>query len=267
MAIRFIALDLDDTLLDDRGKIPAPAAEAIREAREAGILVTIATGRMFCATRSYARELALDLPLICYQGALIQHHDAERPLACLSLAPQPGRQLLQRLRELEVYYHGYFGDDLYVESITPENKEYARHIGVELRQADYLGDLMEDLPVMEIMAVPEPGRMEAVEADLRERFGQHFHFTRFRDIVLEFMHPQAGKDKALQSLSAQYGIKRHEVMAIGDGHNDITMLQWAGLGVAMDNAEAEVKAAADRVCPSNREAGVASAIRWAMNNA
>ena len=264
MTIRFIAIDLDDTLLDAQGNIPAPAHDAILEAQAAGVLITLATGRMFSAARSYAQKLNIQLPIICYQGALMQKHDAEEPLSCLTLSPQLGSELLGILRELQIYYHGYFGDELYVEVLTEDNQNYARHIGVPIKQADDLGDIMRNLPTMEIMAVLEPNRIDEVEQMLRQQLGQDLFITRFRDYVLEFMHPQAGKDKALQTLTAQYGVERHEVMAIGDGYNDINMLQWAGMGVAVANADEKALAAADWICPSNQEAGVAVAIRRAL---
>ncbi|MDO4539583.1 MAG: HAD family hydrolase [Syntrophomonadaceae bacterium] len=261
MAIRLLAIDLDDTLLDHAGLIPARALAAVRAAKARGLMVTIATGRMFRAAQPYAELLQLELPLICHQGALLMDRHRHPPLWNKPVPVKPGQDAIELLRQQKVYYHGYFEDDLYTETVNERNLGYARHIGVELKTTPDLSALMEERPAMEIMAVLNPRRIDAMESALKERFGHLLHISRFRNTVLEVMHPEARKEAALKALAERLGVERGEVLAVGDNYNDLEMIKWAGVGVAVANAEEKVKAAADWICPSNEEGGVADALQ------
>lgn len=261
MAIRLIAIDIDDTLIDRTGRVDPRTVQAIADARQRGIAVTLATGRMFYAARPYAELLELDLPLICCQGGLLQDRHGNPPLWCMTVPVEPAQAALRLLREHKALFHGYFDNEIHAETISTVVGEYAARIGAEYRQTDDLGALLAERPAMEVMAILKPERIDAVEAALRQQAGDELHICRFRDIILEILHPQARKELALQALARQVGAEQHEVLAIGDNYNDLAMIEWAGVGVAVANAEAAVRAAADWVCPSNLEAGVASALK------
>jgi Cof subfamily protein (haloacid dehalogenase superfamily) len=235
---------------------------AIQEARQKGVLVTLATGRMFRSAVVYAREMELDLPLITYQGALIKHALSEKTIFHKPLPAELSRDLMGYFKQRGIYYHSYFEDQLYVESITDANQRYARITGVEMVVVDCLEDLLVSKLPLEILAViPDPEQRQRVEAELFSRYGEKLNISRFKNSYLEILDKEATKLHALQIISHQYRINQAEVMAIGDNYHDISMLQWAGIGVAMGNAYPEVKAVADYVTLSNNEAGVAEAVR------
>ncbi|MEA1960891.1 MAG: Cof-type HAD-IIB family hydrolase [Bacillota bacterium] len=261
MSIRLIALDLDDTLLNSKHQIAPPCVSAIQEARKKGVLVTLATGRMFRSAVGFAHELEIDLPLITYQGALVKHSLSEKTIYYKPLPTELSRELMYFLKEIGVYYHSYFDDQLYVEAFTEDNEKYASITGVERIKVDSLVDLLESRPALEILAVvPQKKQLSHLVDELSYRYGEHLNISRFKKRYLEILNKEATKLHALQVICRQYGIHQSEVMAVGDNYNDISMIEWAGLGVAMGNAYPEVKKIANYVTRSNDEQGVAEAI-------
>jgi hypothetical protein len=121
---------------------------------------------------------------------------------------------------------------------------------------------LEKNEAMKIMAIShDEKQLLDMEGKLKASYGDRLHITRSKPYFLEVMHCEANKAKALEVIARHYGIERQEVMAIGDSYNDLEMIEWAGLGVAMGNAFKSIKDAADFVTASNDEEGVAEALR------
>jgi Cof subfamily protein (haloacid dehalogenase superfamily) len=115
---------------------------------------------------------------------------------------------------------------------------------------------------MKIMAIThDENQLLDMERILKLNYGDNLYITRSKPYFLEVMHCEANKAKALEVIALHYGIDRQEVMAVGDSYNDMEMIEWAGLGVAMGNAFEAVKDIADYVTASNEEEGVAEALR------
>jgi Cof subfamily protein (haloacid dehalogenase superfamily) len=149
-----------------------------------------------------------------------------------------------------------------MESLSEEGLFYSRLAGVEIKLIDDLIGGLESYEAMKIMAISNNEEtLLTIEQTLKTKYEDMLHITRSKPHFLEIMHPEADKAKALEIIAKHYGIERHEVMAIGDSYNDIEMLEWAGLGIAMGNAFETVKDAADFVTASNEEEGVAEALR------
>jgi len=266
MSIKLVAIDLDDTLLDSGLRISPRCADDIEKIRQRGILVTLATGRMYRSALPYALQLGMNIPLITYQGALVKDSLSGevlyfRPVG--ELAPK----VMEFLREQGVYFHTYFNDQLCVDTDGPEARAYSQLAGVELTFMPDLVEASRHQPAPKIMAISHDIRLlDPIEADLNERFGQDLFITRSKMHYLEIMHRDANKARALQLVAEHYGIDQADVLAIGDSYNDIAMLNWAGTGVAVGNAPQAVKAAADYVTNSNDEDGVAEALeKWVLN--
>ncbi|MCR4400570.1 MAG: Cof-type HAD-IIB family hydrolase [Syntrophomonadaceae bacterium] len=258
--IKLVAIDLDDTLLDSRLRIPPAAAEAIARARRRGVHITLATGRMFASALPYALQLGVDLPLISYQGALVRHVLSGEELVSRKVDPGAGRQALARLREWGLHVQAYWDDRLCMEALTPEGEDYARLAGVTPLLVERLEDVVEG-GTFKLLAVSyQVERLAALEARLQREFASRLYVTRSKPHFLELMHPEATKGRALAAVAAHLGVERAQVMAIGDSYNDIDMLRWAGVGVAVANAPEAVRRAADLVTLSNDDGGVAHAI-------
>jgi len=255
-----VAIDLDDTLLDSRLRISRECRVAITRVREAGVKVTLATGRMFSSALPYARQLDMNVPLITYQGAWVRNSLSGETLYYRPVPRKWARALLARVREFGYHCQTYIDDRLCMEALTEEGKAYAELAGVTPVIVDRLEDVMDQDPLKLLVINNDTGRLDELERVLLAEFGEHLYITKSKPFYLEAMHPEATKGKALEAVARYFGINRAEVMAVGDSYNDLDMLQWAGLGVAMANAREEVRRAADYVTLSNEEHGVAEAL-------
>lgn len=262
MAIKLVALDLDDTLLDPDLQISEKCRQAIGEVRERGIIVTISTGRMYSSARPYAMQLGLSVPLITYEGALVKHSHTGEALYAQPVPPHLAREVMSYFKSAGIHFHSYYDDRLVMEKMTREGQAYARLAGVDLVIIPDLRSALDTNQAMKIMAISDQETsLVRMEQELKERYGGKLHITRSKRHFLEVMHPEADKSRALQVMAEHFGIERHEVMAVGDSYNDVEMIAWAGIGIAMANAFPVVKQKADFITSSNQEDGVALALQ------
>ncbi len=251
MKYRLIAFDLDGTLVRE-GKIPPSYRKAVGRALESGMMVTLATGRMFRPAAGFARELGLDLPLICYQGSLIARPGDEQPIYHQPMAVDEARQAIEAMREIPVHLNLYVDDELYVEEATDGAKNYAKWNGVEMNLVPDLVSFLEKEPT-KLMAWGKPENIDKLYPHLVERLGADFLITRSYPTLCEVGHHATGKGRALDYLTRLLGVERDQVVAVGDGPNDVDMLEWAGLGVVVGSPSQEVAAAADWVADTGDE--------------
>lgn len=263
MSFKLVAIDLDDTLLDSGLSISGPCKTSIRAARKNGVIITLATGRMYSSALPYALQLGVDVPLITYQGALVKNSQTQQVLYYQPLDPDLAVELMEYFQAAGVHYHSYFDDRLCLESFSEEGMDYAQLAGVEPVIVSSLMDACrQGQEALKIMAVDrDQERLLAMEKELKQIYGSSLNITRSKPYYLEIMNPKANKAQALKLLAEHFGIEQREVMALGDSYNDLEMIQWAGLGVAMGNAPAEVKRVADYVTASNEDNGVAEALQ------
>lgn len=261
MAIRLVAIDLDDTLLDSQHRISSVCIEAIQKARKRGVLITLATGRMFKAALPYAEQIGIDLPLIIYQGALVMNSRSQKVFYCRPIPTAVIMQVIAFLQQHAMDYHLYTRHLLHARDRSRYLEKHVEVTGVQPSLHEDLDAIAGREEILEIMALAGSERSQtAMYGHLKEQFGECLHITPFKYHTLELMDREANKARALEFLARRYRISREEVMAIGDGHNDRPMLEWAGIGVAMGNASEAVKEAADFITLSNDEEGVAAAI-------
>ncbi|MDA8226987.1 MAG: Cof-type HAD-IIB family hydrolase [Desulfitobacterium hafniense] len=253
---KLIAIDMDDTLLDSKTRISPRVSEAIRRAREKGVLVTLATGRMFSSALPFAKELELDLPLITYQGALVKNSLSGEVLYYRPVPADIARDLIQVARLWGIHVNIYINDNLYMENLSADGKAYSELARIEPVIVTDLLELLKDEPTKVLMIAPEE-ILDKLAEELNLRFAGRIHITKSKPYYLEFIHPLATKGFALEHLSNYYLVEREEVMAIGDSYNDLDMLEYAGLGVVMGNAREEIKAKGDYIALDNDSDGVA----------
>ncbi|HKM17046.1 MAG: HAD family phosphatase [Firmicutes bacterium] len=258
--IRLVAVDIDDTLMDSRRSIPQANLDAIGRIRRLGVEVVLVTGRMYCRALPYARmlELAPEQIMISYNGALLKRINGEE-ISHTPLEPGIALELVRYLQTRGLTIQAYHDDQLFVEKIDANVEYYMRMSGAE---AHPVGDLYRfvadsNRAWTKMLAVGAEDQV-AVEIGLAQnRFGAAAQITQSKKRYIEITHPDATKGKALAYLAARLGYSRDEVLAIGDGGNDLEMIQWAGIGVAMGNASAAVQAVADFVTKTHDQAGVA----------
>jgi Cof subfamily protein (haloacid dehalogenase superfamily) len=256
MRIDLIALDLDGTLLDPADGISERNRVAIRKSLEAGVRVVLVTGRGTDLPIRLSRELNLNLPVICCHGALTKDFGANKTLEHLPV-PLPYAKPMIEFAEanelsIAVYTEEYFyrlqGSKLFMEDMS----------GPSWREATTFSDLLGSAPTFIRFLGDESVRaMEREFGDWPLAF-RHETWGEFRECAV--LNRDASKKNALKQLCADFQILPERVLAIGDSRNDVPMLRWAGVGVAMGNALPEVKESVRYVTASNGEDGVALAI-------
>lgn len=260
MSIKLVAIDLDDTLLDSGLQITPECARAIQAVRDKGVLVTLATGRMHRSALPYARQLSMDLPLITYQGALVKRAFSSEVMYYKPLPRVSAGELIEFFKDRCLHCHAYSEDELFMEELTPEGQYYEELAGIKAILVDDLAEMVRRNDTMKIMAIiKDQALLLSLYEELTSRYPE-LHITRSKPIFLEAMDIEANKGLALQVVAGHFGIRQEEVLAIGDSYNDLDMIRWAGVGVAMANARPEVKEAADYITKSNDEHGVAEAL-------
>ena len=261
MPIRLLALDLDGTIISDRMQVSPRVRRALRLAQNAGVRVTLATGRLFHGTQALADDLDIHEPLICYQGALVQDPDTEEVYVRRSVPLEAAHEFVDFVRGCRWDMCLCVDDRVYVEEVTPSLRFYTEYSPVKV-QLTSVGDLRAFLSSdpLKIVVVVETEEAATVDDVLRERFKGRLRIVRSSHRFVEATNLTASKGQALSFLAQMRGVAQMETMAIGDNDNDADMVAWAGLGIAMGNASDAVKAAASYVVPSIEEDGAALAI-------
>lgn len=254
-------MDLDDTLLRNDWTVSERVVEAVRKAREQGVHVTFATGRMPASTRPYVEQLGIDVPIITYNGAMIQEVLSREILYRKVIPAETSLEVVSWLLSQGLHVHVYRKDVVYVHMMNAWSKAYAQATRVPVVEEDLIALLKKEKEGVEkILFFGEGKDLLSWGERILERFRGNVHLTRSKPHFLEIIHPEVNKGVALTALAERLGIIPEEIMAIGDNLNDLEMIRYAGLGVAIGNAQQEVKEAADVVTASNQEDGVAQAI-------
>lgn len=256
--IKLVALDMDDTLLNGQQEISPRTADCIRRAVAQGVTVTIATGRMFSSARPFAQGLGLDVPLITYNGALIKGVLSGETLLHRPIAADVARQVLALFREKDWYIQTYVDDQLYVAELNDKVRYYENLAKVT---ATVLGDEFYTRPQSpsKMLAMADPDQIAMMKETLQALLIDRLYLAVSKPTYLEMVNPAVNKGTALAFLADRLGIKREQVMAVGDSFNDLDMIEYAGWGVAMGNAPDAVKQQAQAVVATNTNEGVAEA--------
>lgn len=256
-----IATDLDGSLLDSGGSVPAENVAAAREAAEAGIIVTVVTGRRFGSAVPYARQIGVAHPFVCFNGADAMRTDGTR-LWHQPLELEVARECLAICRERGIYVQSYIGDEMFVRDATVEELAYyeANFATRGIAAGDAVFDPRE-APTKLLMITEGAEATRETMKFFEDVFRGRAYVTSSGVRFVELMHAEVNKAAGLARLAAELGVAMEDVMAIGDGENDALMLERAGLGVAMGNARPGPRAAADVIAPTNDERGFAWAIR------
>ena len=259
MEIRLVAVDVDGTLLNSRKELTDPVMKAIRAVRDRGVLFTIATGRDISGLRFFEQLLSPQVPVITYNGAEIRRAGSGELISAVTLPEDSGmeiiRQGLKRGFSVIVWSRGV----LYIGQAGDYSRGYSEMYGVrelDLTQPDKLAKQ----GITKVIWAGEPSVIARLEESFRLSPLPGSGCCTSDPSYLEFMAEGVNKGAGLKAAAESLGLGRQEVMAVGDGHNDLPMLRWAGVSVAMGNASPEVKENADYVADSCDHDGLASAL-------
>lgn len=264
MNYRLLAFDLDDTLLNDELKISERNKAAIREAARKNLIITIATGRMYCSSLPYVKDLKLDTdwPMINYHGALVKTTESGQVLYHRPVEHELALSILDKAENTGMHVNVFINDRIYISEENSYSRYYQSIANVEAEPVGLLADFLRktgESPT-KLTIINWDGKLDAFEAEIKRQYGNRLTTMQSRRYFLEVTDYRSTKGQALKMLAEKYNIRPEEIIAFGDSMNDIDMLQYAGLGVAVANARPEVRAIADVVTASNVEDGVAKVL-------
>lgn len=263
MTHKIIALDLDGTLTNSKKEISKRNKEAIRDAQKQGHVVVLASGRPTPGVWSVARRLDMDFNggyMLSYNGAKIQDCRTGEILYQRTMPEEIVPQLFSLAKEKGIGMMTYQKHGIISGEIVDDYMELeARINGLKIySHANPASQLL--TPVNKCLGTAEPEWAAQLEDEFRERFGDSIDVGRSEPFFLELIPKGVGKGESLKKLCELLGQGVEDLIAIGDGYNDYSMIACAGFGVAMANAQDIVKEAADYITASNDEDGVAVAI-------
>lgn len=265
MTIRLLACDIDDTLVRFPNPPSARVTAALRAATAAGVTVALVTGRSFLRARPVAEWLGLDTPLICNHGGSIRHPDG-KPIHVETVPRLLMSEIVDWLytQDVSMMLFDNQGDEIVVyHDCTPEQVVPDFHPYTDGPGTRFVSDLRAHIPANSetlLAASLDREHLAGVYRQTQARFGGRVRVLLTHPHGMDVLARTATKSRALAWLAEQVGVGREQVMAIGDGVNDVDMLSWAGLGVAMGNAAEEAKAVADVIAPPFEQDGVAWAV-------
>jgi hypothetical protein len=259
MTYRLIAADLDGTLRASQQSFTPRVRAAVRQAQARGVRVVMATGRMFQTAEPFARELGLTDPIICDHGATICDLQTNALLFQKRISLDLVRMVIESVPEY-VAVTVCLDGELFTSRV---NEDALQGAGQYVREHLHeVGNLMETVQrePQKLFCGADPDSSSHLLGDMTTRFGDVLQVVQSNPQYVELTHRDASKGNAVAWLARRWGIAREQVLAMGDQHNDHSMIGWAGLGVAMGNAIPSVKAIADFIAPSAAEDGAAVAI-------
>ena len=261
MPIQLIASDLDETLLNKRAELTHRTVQALRHAMEAGALVSLASGRMVKAITRYAGEIAVNAPVIAFNGALVYDLQRGEALAAREIPLEDAIAVALAAEERGVHVQAFTREGYFFERENAFSDLYARGIGgitgkaVGQKLSGWIG-----APLCKLLLIAEPPPEAAnLVAELSPKFHGRMEIALSRPNYVECTAAGVHKGAALEALASLMGIPRENVAAFGDNENDVSMLRWAGCGYAVANAPEKVREGLLEA-PASDQDGVAQVI-------
>ncbi|WP_141604231.1 sugar-phosphatase [Terrilactibacillus laevilacticus] len=262
--IKLIAIDLDGTLLNNEKKITDRTKDALKKAKNQGVKIVLCTGRPLLGMVQYLDELNLREDEdygITYNGGLVQRTKTGEVISEITMSKKDIESLYELSQTLEVPMN--FIDLERVYSPAPPNGKPSLY-GEIMKALPFvtsdIRSLPEDIKINKALFCIDQPILDAAINKIPCSFFENYTMMKSRPVLLEIMNKNVDKGKGLQALGQHLGIKQEEMMTFGDEENDLAMIEYAGLGVAMGNAIDKVKDAAQFITLTNEENGVAYAV-------
>lgn len=259
MKYKLIALDLDGTLKNSNNEITEKTKKALIQAQELGIKVVLASGRPTPGLRHEAKELDLEKYegyILSFNGARIVDVKTKETIYEQTLTIEEAKKAYDRAKEYNLACMTYEDDMIVTEDIDDEYVCVEACINDIKKKKVSFKDNLKD-PIHKVLLTGQPDYVASIVDEFKQPFGDRLSIYRSAPYFIEIMAQGIDKAASLDRLANSLGIKQEEVIAFGDGYNDLSMIEYAGLGVAMANAVDGVKERANIVTLSNDEDGIA----------
>lgn len=269
MRYKILAFDIDGTLTDSEKKITPRTKSAIIRAQEQGCVVAIASGRPRPGVRRYADELELKKNggyILALNGGLLERYSDGRIIRQSVIPREYYGEICELAKANNVNILTYDGDTVVSEKLDDKYLEIEVRInGLAQKRVENLREYL-TYEAPKFLMLGDGDYLARIEPEVYARLHERMDVYRSEPFFLEILPKNINKASALEELLSFVGAKRDELMAFGDGYNDISMLEFAGMGVAMQNAHAEVKEHADIIAPGNDEDGIADILeKYVLN--
>ncbi len=270
MKYKMIAMDMDGTLLTTDKVVSQRNKEALKKAADMGIKLVVCTGRIFTSAWVYADLIGTEAPIIASNGAYIREKDRDEVIYMKILPKEDIYKVVEIAKDYGFYPFLYTSDTIFAEKVIfaaqmydKQNESLPENRKVKIVITDNLEKTIEENHqiIMKIVIMSEMYEIEKLNK-LRNEIANKIDVSIAASAVnnFEIMSKGISKGNAVKILGDIYGISKEETICIGDNENDISMIEYAGIGVAMKNATDGLKAAADYVTDTNDDDGVAKAI-------
>lgn len=279
MGIKAIVMDVDGTLTNDKKEITPKTREVLLKAQKQGILLILASGRPTTGLVEMGKVLEMDKNnglFISYNGSKVINFQTGEELFNEPLKLEDAKAVLEHMKKFEIKPMIDKGDYMYVNDVyncmirfrgEPFNviKYESRGGNYKLCEIDDLAAFV-DYPLNKILTAGEPEYLQEHYIEMMEPFKDKLNCMFTGPFYFEFTAKDIDKAKALDTVLKPLDITADEVIAFGDGHNDISIIKYAGIGVAMENAVADLKEAADEITLSNEQDGIAESLLKHISN-
>lgn len=256
---KLIAADLDGTLLDDTYTVKPELMNAVNRCRYRGVEMAVATGRLYPSALPFVKDLGVTLPVIASNGAIIRDPQTGELIYDLPLAKDLAMEALRLTAGVTSQRFVNIRDTFYTDASDEASRKYSEALRIQFTRRIPLEDAVTEDPTMVVIRDREE-EISRLTAILREHFGDRVYLANSKPFFVDINHPGVSKGAALLNLCRNIGINPEEVIAIGDGWNDLEMFKAAGIGAAVANAPEALKEKADFVCTKPSYRGVIEVI-------
>ena len=257
---KILISDYDGTLARNDRTVAKENVESIERYRAAGGIFTVCTGRMLASILPIVRKIGLKGYVMAFQGAITADIETGEIVDEKPIPKEAALEVLTYLEGMNLHLHIYQGNDLFVVERTEPVLWYEKACSVTAKETHMpLSEFLrgKEGGVYKILVMDHPENIIKLRSVVKEHLGDRFNVVVSDPSLLEVNMPEATKGNACASLLKKFGLKREDLIAIGDQENDISMIRLAGLGCAVGNAEPIVKEAADFIAPTNEENAIA----------
>lgn len=264
-SFKLLVTDIDGTLLNRQGSISPEDKKALTQARESGLQVSLCTGRSLTASLNVIGGLPLSNYHIFFDGALVSRTSLSEEVYVRPISKATVQRMTEFAHEQGIDLELHSTTHYFTERESWSTEAHRQFFGIEATIGDF-GEIWEQERIIKGGLVTITSEEGAKAADFQRRFGDSLHFSQARtpaypDVIFtNILEPAVSKGKALEVLASYLDISLAEVIAIGDGTNDISLLATAGVGIAMGNAHHQVKQVADYITLDVDNSGLAAAI-------
>ncbi|PKM41682.1 MAG: hypothetical protein CVV03_11925 [Firmicutes bacterium HGW-Firmicutes-8] len=257
---KLIAADLDGTLLDDTYTVMPELLDCIDKSRCRGVELAVATGRLYPSALPFVKDLKVSLPVIASNGAVVRDPRTGELIYALPLARDLALEALKLTAGGTAQRFVNIRDTFYTDASEEASRKYSEALRIQFTRKIPLEDAVTEDPTMVVIRDREE-EISRLTAILRENFGDRIYIANSKPFFVDINNPGVSKGAALLNLCRSIGVRPEEVIAVGDGWNDLEMFKAAGIGAAVANAPDKLKERADFVCTKPSYRGVIEVIQ------